>query len=96
VESVDGVASGVNRLRPKIDLMSCINQAWSLPYPKEFFSFSLQHHFVEVCREKRTMLDAIVLKKSINLKVLELRSIVAYNFLDSQSELILSPSQEFL
>jgi hypothetical protein len=32
VEPVDGVASGVNRF-PKTDLMSCILQAWSLPYP---------------------------------------------------------------
>jgi hypothetical protein len=37
------------------------------------------------------MLDAL-LKKSFNLRVLELRSIVASNLLDSQSELILSPS----
>jgi hypothetical protein len=41
------------------------------------------------------MLDAL-LKKSFNLGVLELSSIVASNLLDSQSELILSPSQEFL
>jgi hypothetical protein len=41
------------------------------------------------------MLDAL-LKKSFNLGVLELCSIVASNLLDSQSELILSPSQEFL
>jgi hypothetical protein len=38
------------------------------------------------------MLDALLLKKSFNLRVLELRSIVASNLLDSQSELILSPS----
>jgi hypothetical protein len=29
------------------------------------------------------MLDALLLKKSFNLRVLELRSIVASNFLDS-------------
>jgi hypothetical protein len=34
------------------------------------------------------MLDALLLKKSFNLRVLELRSIVASNLLDSQSELI--------
>jgi hypothetical protein len=42
------------------------------------------------------MLDALLLKKSFNLRVLELHSIVASNPLDSQSELILSPSHEFL
>jgi hypothetical protein len=42
------------------------------------------------------MLDALLLNKSFNLRALELRSIVAFNLLDSQSELILSPSQEFL
>jgi hypothetical protein len=42
------------------------------------------------------MLDAILLKKSFNLRVLELCSIVASNHFDSQSKLILSPSQEFL
>jgi hypothetical protein len=29
------------------------------------------------------MLDALLLKKSFNLRVLELRSIVSYNLLDS-------------
>jgi hypothetical protein len=42
------------------------------------------------------MLDALLLKKSFNLRVLELRSIVVSNLFDSQSELILSPSQESL
>jgi hypothetical protein len=43
------------------------------------------------------MLDAFLLKKAFNLRVLELHSIVvASNFLDSQPELILSPSQESL
>jgi hypothetical protein len=42
------------------------------------------------------MLDALLLKKSFNLRVLELRSIVDSNLLDSQSELILSPHQKFL
>jgi hypothetical protein len=42
------------------------------------------------------MLDVLLLKKSFNLRVLELRSIVASNLFDSQSELILSPSQESL
>jgi hypothetical protein len=42
------------------------------------------------------MLDDFILKKSFNLRVLELHSIFTSNILDSQSELILSPSQEFL
>jgi hypothetical protein len=42
------------------------------------------------------MLDALILKKSFNLRVLELRPIVASNIFDSQFELILSPSQESL
>jgi hypothetical protein len=54
VESVDGVASGVNRYRPKSILVSCTHQAWSLPYPKELYSSSPLHHLVEVCREKGT------------------------------------------
>jgi hypothetical protein len=45
---------------------------------------------------RELMLDALLLKKSFNLGVLELSSIVASNLFDSQSELILSPSQEFL
>jgi hypothetical protein len=52
--------------------------------------------FVEVSREKRLMLDALLLKKSFNLRVVEPRFIVASNLFYSQSELILSPSQEFL
>jgi hypothetical protein len=40
------------------------------------------------------MLDALLLKKAFNLRVLELRSVVACYFLDPQAELILSPSQE--
>jgi hypothetical protein len=39
---------------PKTDPMFCTHQAWFLPYPKEFYSFFLLHHFVEVCKEKRT------------------------------------------
>jgi hypothetical protein len=42
------------------------------------------------------MLDALLLKKSFNLRVLELRSIVASNLFDSKSEFLLSASQESL
>jgi hypothetical protein len=38
----------------------------------------------------------LFLKEAFNLRVLELRPIVASYFLDPQSELILSPSQESL
>jgi hypothetical protein len=41
------------------------------------------------------MLDSL-LKKSLDFRVLELCPIIASNLLDAQSELILSPSQEFL
>ena len=53
VESVDGVA-GVLIASDQNDPVSCIHQAWFSPCPKEFYSFSPLHHFVEVCREKRT------------------------------------------
>jgi hypothetical protein len=38
------------------------------------------------------MLDALLLKKAFNLRVLELCPIVTSYLLDSQSKLILSPS----
>jgi hypothetical protein len=82
VELVDGVASDVNRLRPK-PIRSCIH--------------SLHNTILLRCVGRRElMLDALLIKKSFNLRVLELRSIVASNLLDSQSKLILSLSPEFL
>jgi hypothetical protein len=54
--------------------------------------FSPLHHFVEVCRGRELMLDALLLKKSFNLRVLELRPIIASYLFDPQSELILSLS----
>jgi hypothetical protein len=44
---------------------------------------------------RELMLDSL-LKKSLDFRVLELCPIIASNLLDAQSELILSPSQEFL
>jgi hypothetical protein len=45
VEPVDGVAGGVNRLSPKpVQCLVLIKHGSSSPL----------HHFVEVCREKRT------------------------------------------
>jgi hypothetical protein len=52
VETVNGIASGVNRLRPK--LIRSLVLIKHGPNPKEFYSSSPLHHFVEVCREKRT------------------------------------------
>jgi hypothetical protein len=40
------------------------------------------------------MLDALLLKEAFDLRVLELRPVVASYLLDPQVELILSPSQE--
>jgi hypothetical protein len=58
----------------------------------EFYSFSPLHHLLRCVGRRELMLDALLLlKKSFNLRVLELRSIVASNLIDSQSELILSP-----
>jgi hypothetical protein len=42
------------------------------------------------------MLDALLLKEAFNLRVLELRPVVASNLFYSLSELILSSSQESL
>jgi hypothetical protein len=94
VESVDGVASGVNRLRPK--------SIWCLVFIKhgpchiqKSSILSLHNTILLGCVGRRElMLDALLLKKSFNLRVLELCSVVASDLLDSQSELILSPSQE--
>jgi hypothetical protein len=41
---------------------------------------------------RELMLDALFLKKAFDLRVLELRPIIAYYLFDPQSELILSPS----
>jgi hypothetical protein len=51
VESVDGVASSVDCLRPT-GPVSYIHQALSLPCPVELYSSSTLHHFVKVSREK--------------------------------------------
>jgi hypothetical protein len=92
VESVDGVASGVNHFCPK--------PIWCLVFIKhgpchiqESSILSLYNTVLLRCVGRRElMLDALLLKKSINLRVLELCSIVASNLFDSQSELILSLS----
>jgi hypothetical protein len=96
VESVDGLASGVNRLRPK--------PIWCLVFIKhgpchiqKSSILSLHNTVLLRCVARRELiLDALLLKKSFNLRVLELCSIVTSNLLVSQSELILSSSQEFI
>jgi hypothetical protein len=96
VESVDGVASGVNRLCPK--LIRCLVLIKHGPrHIQESSILSLHNTALLRCVGRRElMLDDLLLKKSFNLRVLELRSVVASNLFDSQSELILSPSQESL
>jgi hypothetical protein len=96
VELVDGVASGVNRLHPKP--IRCLVLIKHGPcHIQESSIFSLHNTVLLRCVWRRElMLDALLLKKSFNLRVLELRSSVACNLFDSQSELILSPFQESL
>jgi hypothetical protein len=96
VESVDGVASGVNRLCPKLIRSFVLIKHGPCHIQK---SSILPLHCTILLRcvgRRELMLDALLLKKSFNLRVLELRSIVASNLLDSQSEPILSLSQESL
>jgi hypothetical protein len=96
VESVDGVAGGVNRLRPK--LIRCLVLIKHGPcHIQESSILPLHYTILLRCVGRRElMLDALFLKKSFNLRVLELCSIVASNLFDSQSERILSLSQESL
>jgi hypothetical protein len=96
VESVDGVASGVNRLRPKP--IRCLVLIKHGPrHIQESSILPLQNTILLRCVGRRgLMLDAILLKKSFNLRVRELRSIVASNLLNSQSELILTCLKNFL
>jgi hypothetical protein len=96
VESVDGVASVVNRLHPKP--IRCLVLIKHGPYHIQKSSILPIHNTILMgCIWRRElMLKALLLKKSFNLRILELRSIVASNLFYSQSELILSPSQEYL
>jgi hypothetical protein len=96
IESVDRVANGVNRLSPKP--VRCLVLIKHGPRHIQESSILSLHNTVSLrcVRRRELMLDALLLKKSFNLRVLELRSIAASNLLDSQSELILSPSQESL
>jgi hypothetical protein len=96
VESVDGGASGVNLLRPK--LIRCLVFIKHGPCHIQKSSILCLHNTVLLrCVGRRElMLDALLVMKSFNLRVLELRSSVASNLFDSQFELILSLSQEFL
>jgi hypothetical protein len=96
VEPVDGVASGVNCLRSK-PIRSLVFFKHGPRHIQKSYILSLHINVLLRCVGRRElMLDALLLKKSFNLRVLELRSIVASNPLDSQSKLILSSSQEFL
>jgi hypothetical protein len=83
VESVDGVASGVNRLYPKP--IRCLVLFKNGPcHIQKSSIISLHNTILLRCVGRRElMLDALLLKKSFNLRVLELRSIVASNLPDS-------------
>jgi hypothetical protein len=83
VESVDGVASGVNHLHPKP--IRCLVLIKHGPcHIQKSFVLPLHNTVLLRCLWRRElMLDALLLKKSFNLRVLELRSIVASNLLDS-------------
>jgi hypothetical protein len=83
VESVDGVSSGVNRLRPKS--IRCLVFVKHGPcHIQKSYILSLHNIVLLRCVGRRElMLDALLLKKSFILRVLELRSIVASNLLDS-------------
>jgi hypothetical protein len=83
VEPVDGVASVVNRLRPKpIQCLVFVKHGPS--HIQKSSILSLHNTVLLRCVGRRElMLDALLLKKSFNLRVLELRSIIASNLLDS-------------
>ena len=82
VETVDGVASGVDCFRPKpIRSLVFIKHEFSSPYTPQ------QNGVVErknrtLLDMARTMLDALLLKEPFDLRVLELRPVVASYFLD--------------
>jgi hypothetical protein len=91
VETVVGVAGDVNRLRPK--LIRCLVLIKHGPcHIQESSILPLDNTILLRCIWRiELMLDSL-LKKSFNLRVLELGSIIVSNLLDSQSELILSLS----
>jgi hypothetical protein len=92
VEPIDGVVGGVNRLRSKP--IQCLVLLKHGPRHIHKSSILSLHNTISLrCVGRRElMLDALLLKKSFNLRVLELRSIAASNLFYSQSELILSSS----
>ena len=82
LESVDGVASGVNRLRPKPIRCLVLIKHGPCHIQK---SYILPLHYTILLRcvgRRELMLDALLLKETFNLRVLELRPVVASNFLD--------------
>jgi hypothetical protein len=96
VESVDGVADGVTFFRPK-PIRSLVFIKHGPCHIQKSYILPLHYTILLRCVGRRElMFDALLLKKSFNFRVFELRSIVASNLFDSQSELILSLSQESL
>jgi hypothetical protein len=83
ISPVDGVAGGVNRLRPKPVRCLVLIKHGSFHVQKSSI-LPLYYTILLRCVGRRElMLDALFLKKSFNLRVLELRSIVASNLFDS-------------
>jgi hypothetical protein len=64
------------------DPVSCIPQAWFSPYPLECILYLHNTILLRCVGRGELMLDALLLKKSFNLRVLKLCSIVASNLLD--------------
>jgi hypothetical protein len=83
VDSVDGVASGVNRIRPK-PIQSLVLIKHGPCHIQKSSILPLHYTILLRCVGRRElMLDALLLKKSLNLRILELCSVVASNLLDS-------------
>ena len=95
VESVDGVAGDVNRLCPK-PIWCLVLIKHGPRHIQESSILSLHNTVLLRCVGRRELMLDALLKKAYNLRVLELCSFVASNLLDSQSKLILSPSQKSL
>jgi hypothetical protein len=75
VESVGGVASGVNRLRPKLIRSLVLIKHGRCHIQKSSILPLYYNILLRGVGRRELMLDALLLKKSFNLRVLELRSI---------------------
>jgi hypothetical protein len=81
IESIDGVASGVNRLFPK-PIWCLVLIKYGPRHIQESSILSLYNTILLRCVGRRELkLDALLLKKSFNLRVLELCSMSLLIFL---------------